>query len=211
MKKDLPIFSILFYLVSFISLALLIHKINTPISSLIILIVFSVDLYLGSYCLPKFKNITKGRIMHYTFITMFLVYLIFIISLLFLSYYFIRDDITETRINLIPFATINLYINSANTHTLPIISTIINLLGNIIAFMPFSFYLPLFFKRMNKSYIFIPTMILIVIVVEITQLFLKCGSCDIDDFILNIFGILIFYFILKNKKIKKLINKLTKF
>lgn len=211
MKNNAYLSFIPFYLISVFSLILLIIGFSSPISSLIVLIVFSISLYFGSFYLQKNIDNQSALIMKYTFVALFVVYIFYILSLLFTNTYFGRDQVLETRVNLIPFKTITLFLTSANEHTLPLSSIITNLLGNLIAFMPLGFYLPLFFKHFKKWYVYLPCVIVIIGIIEALQLLLKCGSCDVDDLILNVIGAVIFYFILKNKKITPIIKKIIKF
>ena len=55
---------------------------------------------------------------------------------------------------------------------------------------------------------FVITSILIVICIELTQLFTASGSCDIDDVILNVIGAVIMYFILNINSVKKIIGNI---
>ncbi len=65
-----------------------------------------------------------------------------------------------------------------------------NIIGNIILFLPMGSFLLCLFPKCRvwsfKKYIF--TMTAIIIGIELFQLFFMCGHCDIDDFILNLFG-----------------------
>ena len=70
---------------------------------------------------------------------------------------------------------------------------IINLFGNFIAFMPFSFFLPKLFPCMKKARCYLPCIACIIIAVEVTQFFTLTGTMDIDDFILNFGGALLCY------------------
>jgi glycopeptide antibiotics resistance protein len=76
-----------------------------------------------------------------------------------------------------------------------------NLLGNIFAFSPLGFLLPLLLKKFDslKSIFWISFSISLLI--EILQLVYYLGSSDIDDIILNILGSLLgfgVYFLFKN-------------
>ena len=77
--------------------------------------------------------------------------------------------------------------------------------------MPLAFYLPLFYKRTRKFWFFIVIVTALIIVIETMQLLLNCGSCDIDDLILNVLGGAASYPIFNNKNSQKLIKKLTMF
>lgn len=81
-----------------------------------------------------------------------------------------------------PFDSINLYMNA------PSMDFLYNVIGNIIAFIPFTFLGGFIFKRSYTSllYAFVTTW-----AIEISQLLLVCGSFDIDDVILNLSGAMI--------------------
>ena len=87
--------------------------------------------------------------------------------------------------NLIPFATISRFLNSGRQTMSQ--SAVMNIFGNIGVFIPFGLYLQLFLK--NKSF---KKSFLILIVagisIELIQLVLGVGVCDIDDLILNSLG-----------------------
>ncbi|MNO78182.1 VanZ like family protein [compost metagenome] len=89
--------------------------------------------------------------------------------------------------NLVPFETIQLYIRSI--HHLPPKTWIINLLGNIAVFVPFGLILPIVVRRLRSYWrlglYFVP----IVMFLEVSQMLLRVGSCDIDDVILNVLGV----------------------
>ncbi len=87
--------------------------------------------------------------------------------------------------------------------------TLINLLGNLCAFMPFAYFLPCFWKKMKKWYLFLPTMLLTVAAVEGLQLWLMVGSCDIDDLILNAGGAFLLFWILRIPPIGRLCDRFT--
>ncbi|MBT2757244.1 VanZ family protein [Mesobacillus foraminis] len=91
-----------------------------------------------------------------------------------------------TDVNLVPFQTISNYIKASGHINASVWVT--NLFGNVLAFMPLGFFLPLLFRRFMK---FWPTVILVFVstlAVECLQLFFHVGSFDIDDIILNTFG-----------------------
>lgn len=102
-------------------------------------------------------------------------------------------------INLVPFHTIADYLSNGGFFSL------VNVLGNIVLFIPLGIYLILF--NPNKS-IVINTLesVLISVAVEVLQYFFKVGATDIDDIILNgvggLIGVVIYkilFKIFKNK------------
>lgn len=67
-------------------------------------------------------------------------------------------------------------------------SVAINILGNIAAFMPFGFMLPLLSKK-YRSFIYVTLLsILFSLVIEALQMIMKVGIFDVDDILLNSLG-----------------------
>lgn len=138
---------------------------------------------------------------------LFLVYVFQLAYLLFFSADFARDQVSlmnndywsslqmqwENGTNLMPMKTIQQMMNIFDLPAIPNSIAIINLFGNLIAFMPFAFFLPKLFPAMRKALHFLPFMALIIISVEVTQFFTLTGTMDIDDFILNFLGTVLFY------------------
>lgn len=111
-------------------------------------------------------------------------------------------------VNFRPFQSIyTVYIRGLLRGYVSIRYTLLNLLGNLCAFMPFAFFLPCFFKRMRHWYCFVPAVIGTVALVEGTQLWLMVGSCDIDDLILNAGGAVLLYFLLRIPPLRRLCEK----
>ncbi len=99
------------------------------------------------------------------------------------------------NINVVPLKTIKqmvyLIVKVSNPHLLPY--AVINLLGNVIGFIPFGILLPCLLKTTQSFKRFLLYTISTIIAIELIQLFTLRGSCDIDDLILNITGTLIGY------------------
>ncbi len=99
------------------------------------------------------------------------------------------------NINIVPFYTIrqnlHLILKQSNPYLVP--HAIINLLGNIIGFIPFGILLPILLKRARAFKRFFFYAISSIALIELIQLFTLRGSCDIDDLILNMLGSLIGY------------------
>lgn len=112
-------------------------------------------------------------------------------------------------INLIPFRTINLYINFQGEVSLQII----NLLGNIVVFVPIGIFIVLLMKKAG----FIHSLLIgfgSTLFIEIMQLVLSVSgvisrSFDVDDLLLNTIGVLIGYFIasLFRTYLNRVVNK----
>ena len=81
----------------------------------------------------------------------------------------------------------------------------LNLFGNVCAFMPMAFFLPLLFKKQNKFRYFVITMVLMILGIEFLQLVTGSGRFDVDDLILNLSGAVLAYLILKVRSVDDLI------
>ncbi len=89
--------------------------------------------------------------------------------------------------NLIPLRTVSLYFDMNNG--LSLISRFVNLLGNVVVFIPFGILIPLAKTRpiswKRISLYAVPCILLL----EFLQMLLHVGSFDIDDLLLNMLGI----------------------
>lgn len=124
---------------------------------------------------------------------LFVGYMLALIYFMFFSDFYGRTQISsEYHYNLRPFKEIIRFIkyhrNIGTTRVL------LNLAGNIIGFLPFGFFVPMHFKRARKWYVVLLFSMEFSIVIEVLQLLLKVGSCDVDDVILNTLGGVLGYF-----------------
>ncbi|ENH96056.1 hypothetical protein J416_12664 [Gracilibacillus halophilus YIM-C55.5] len=108
--------------------------------------------------------------------------------------------------NFIPFKTINTYLQAIFDNSMNMGIPIKNLFGNLFMFLPMGIYLPFFFKSVHQWRKFTLLMIVILLFVEILQLFTGRGSFDIDDFILNMVGAYIGFGIWKVKFVRSTLN-----
>ena len=86
---------------------------------------------------------------------------------------------------------------------------ILNFLGNVCVFMPVSFFLPALFKAQKRWYVFLPTLVLSVICVELLQFFFMVGSCDVDDLLLNVLGASLLYFVLRHPSLATFTDRIV--
>lgn len=175
-------------------------------------------LYLGA--LIKSKNDNNNKAMKINLWIFFILYLLLFITLTLFDQFWGRNGLTIAKwnkelfdnyinnsLNIIPFKTIIEYIKAFDS-LLDTRAVMTNLLGNIVACMPFAFFLPLLFKKQNNIKRFTITMIVIVLLIELLQFVTLSGSCDIDDIILNVSGALIMYAVLKIKSVNNLIKNI---
>ena len=97
--------------------------------------------------------------------------------------------------NLIPFYTIRnyLYVIIHKSNPALIQHGLVNLLGNVVLFVPAGILLPLNFFKQHRFFRFFLTWTGIILAVETLQLFTLLGSFDVDDIILNLTGMLLGY------------------
>ncbi len=63
-----------------------------------------------------------------------------------------------------------------------------NLGGNVLCFMPFGFFTPWMWKQADRWYLSVLLSLYLSLLIELTQLFLRVGSFDVDDLLLNTVG-----------------------
>ena len=112
------------------------------------------------------------------------------------------------RINLIPFKTVYEYIDKIINNRINVDTVIANLVGNIILFLPMGAFLPCLFQKLRPFKKTILTVLVIVFVIESTEILFAMGSFDIDDFIFNLSGAMIGYSIAKVPFIAKLRDRI---
>jgi hypothetical protein len=69
----------------------------------------------------------------------------------------------------------------------------INILGNIVMFVPLGVFLPMLWPKLQKAWKAIPVGVLTIVLIELCQLFTLRGRCDVDDLLLNVPGIILGY------------------
>ncbi|HIW32538.1 MAG TPA: VanZ family protein [Candidatus Paenibacillus intestinavium] len=102
-----------------------------------------------------------------------------------------RSPQLHYQYNIIPLATI---IEMFQLYPLFSKPLIINIIGNIIVFVPFGILLPAIIIR-KKLIALLAVFLSGVTVMELSQLLLRRGSFDIDDYLLNSIGFIIGYII----------------
>lgn len=110
--------------------------------------------------------------------------------------------------NFIPFATVRLYWRALIYNYIGPVIPLSNLIGNVLLFMPMAVFLPCLFPSTRKPWRFIVLMLAVLMAVESLQLILCCGSCDIDDVLLNLMGTVGLYFLLRAPAIERLLRAL---
>ena len=118
---------------------------------------------------------------------LFYIYIISLCYFLFFSEYYGRDYISENyRYNLELLKEIKRFIRYREI--LGLENFVVNILGNILAFAPLGFLLPLLDQKYRKFYRMAILSLLFSLLVEVVQLLLKVGIFDVDDLLLNTLG-----------------------
>ena len=147
----------------------------------------------------------KSKIRDFGLRTLFIIYCILLITILFLNNEYRMNGFqgininTFSRehfetINIIPFSTIIGYIYGLLFEDVSTSIVIVNLVTNLLLFAPMGFFIPLLFKnRITNIKQFIILIIILSLFVEILQFITYSGSTDIEDIILNTIGAIIIY------------------
>ncbi|MBB2184159.1 VanZ family protein [Lachnospiraceae bacterium MD1] len=118
---------------------------------------------------------------------LFYLYIIMLAYFLFFSEHYGRDYILEDyRYNLEFLKEIKRFIRYREL--LGLETFIVNIMGNILAFAPFGFLLPLLNTKYRHFFYIMFLSLLFSLTVELMQLFLKVGIFDVDDLLLNTIG-----------------------
>ena len=117
-----------------------------------------------------------------------IIFILFIVYIIILFYIVSKPEYNYNIINIIPFKEILRY----NIHSKLFIK---NTIGNILLFIPYSFFISFYFK-LNKLYVILIICFLLSLTIELIQI--NIGRVfDIDDIILNIISGIIGYFMYK--------------
>ncbi len=120
-------------------------------------------------------------------VILFILYLLLLFYLLFFSENYGRTmQEREYRYNLELFKEIKRFWN--NRQTLGLQNVMINLVGNVVAFAPFGFFLPILTKTGKNVFGCVIYSAMFSASVELVQLVTKVGAFDVDDILLNAAG-----------------------
>lgn len=137
------------------------------------------------------RNTTKRQKLGWI---LFILYLCLLAYLMFFSESFGRTDTSRGyQYNLIPLREISRYFR--HFHTIGPLLFLINIGGNVAAFLPFGFFLPIISRRSRKWYNTCMLGFGFSLMLETLQLIFMVGSFDVDDMILNTLGAVLGYVI----------------
>lgn len=137
-------------------------------------------------------------------VILFIIYLLVLFYLLFFSETYGRTMDSGYRYNIEPFKEIRRFWD--NRESLGWECVLTNLLGNIVAFAPFGFFLPMLCRAGKNVFGCVAMSAGFSLLVEAVQLFSKVGAFDVDDILLNALGGLVGFlghYLIWNPLIKK--------
>lgn len=130
------------------------------------------------------RNTTKRQKLGWV---LFILYLCMLAYFMFFSESFGRLDVHEDyAYNLIPFKEITRFVVYRDIMGTP--AFLVNIGGNVAAFIPFGFFLPIISRRSRKHSNTILFGLGFSLTLETIQLVTKVGSFDVDDLLLNTLG-----------------------
>ena len=143
---------------------------------------------------------------------LFGIYCLLLIKLLFLDYHHVSGggfgQYLSTHVNLIPFKTVFDYISRLMQDSINVSTVVVNLVGNLILFLPMGAFLPVLFPKMRTFWKTVLSVAILVFAVECLQLLLRLGSLDVDDLIFNVGGAMIGYAFTKIPFVRILLQKM---
>lgn len=117
----------------------------------------------------------------------FCLYLLLLVYLMFFAEDWGRTMLEgDYRYNLVPFLEIRRYITYHRQ--IGRWRVFWNLLGNVIGFVPYGALLPVIQRKKTGFFKVALLSFELTLFIEISQLILRVGSCDVDDMILNTLG-----------------------
>ncbi|WP_342417444.1 VanZ family protein [Paenibacillus sp. FSL R10-2782] len=90
--------------------------------------------------------------------------------------------------NMVPLDTIGRYLRAAQSLSFRVWG--VNLLGNIVVFVPFGILLPIIWVSLRRLGSLLLTVVVALVILEVSQMLLGAGTMDVDDVILNVTGVL---------------------
>lgn len=143
------------------------------------------------------RNTTRNQKLGWV---LFIAYLAMLVYFMFFAESFGRDPVQrDYAYNLELFKEIKRFYHYREQ--LGMKAFLLNVVGNVVAFMPCGFFLPIVSRRGRRWYNMLWLVFGLSLAIEVTQLVCKVGSFDVDDLLLNTLGGVIGY--LLNRKVQK--------
>lgn len=189
--------------------------IEVSVPAKITLTLFMVSGYYAAAFLNH-RRTGNARLLRVAQILLFALFVAFLLDVTLLGFSVDRVHYSGSReeyrywfCNFTPFATIENYIRGYQKGYFAFRYMILNLLGNLLLYVPFALFLPLLFRHERRWFFYIPTVLLAALAAEALQFLFMVGSCDVDDFLLNVLGAVSFFFLLKIPPLRRFVRWIT--
>lgn len=214
------------FLIIYFSMVSFINTLRvSPIKRVLLLLLISLFMYVGAILFVKHSSLQNSRkLFRFNLWVWFFLYLTFLSTLTLFDSYFKRNSFFSPNwrlpffendgnyaFNGVPFSTILSYFDTFCKGKITGMDFMYNIFGNMVAFTPFAFFLPLLFAKQKNFSTFFLTILGIVVTVELLQLVTLSGVCDVDDVILNVLGACLLYLFLSTQCIRYWLNKIFLF
>lgn len=130
----------------------------------------------------------------------FIGYIALLIYLLFFRHRASDIPLTEyirCSTNFVPFFSFYAFFTTPYISYRVAVPFLINLIGNMVLFLPWGIVLPMLNEKFVSAKRFFTLTAIVIIAVEILQVLLQVGTCDIEDFLMNMIGASVGFFISK--------------
>lgn len=133
------------------------------------------------------KKEKNKRIIH---LILFVLYLLVMCYLVFFAEQFgrVNTGVRTFRYNIKPFKEIMRFYRVRHQYPM---GFLLNVVGNIVAFMPFGYFLPRIHTKCKNGLLTVLHGFFLSLTIEVIQLLAKIGCFDVDDLILNTAGVLL--------------------
>ncbi len=103
------------------------------------------------------------------------------------------QELVLQNISLKPFHTIDnyMYVVLHRQDSDIFVHCLVNLVGNVVLFIPAGWLLPRLFRRFQKFFPFFFSAVGIILLIETAQLLTLLGKFDVDDILLNLLGMVL--------------------
>lgn len=132
----------------------------------------------------------------------FAVYLAAAVYLLFMRHAasdMLFSEYVRQNTNFIPFFSFYVLYTTPYISYRVLVPFCVNLFGNLALFFPWGVLLPMLDKRFCSAKRFFILTACVIIAVELLQLILKVGVCDVEEFLLNLLGAAAGWLIIRKK------------
>ncbi len=224
LKVILRIFFVIFllaaiYCVAFVASVMFIPGITARIRVFFFMIAGAVAFSVTSvvmFFLCGDQSVRERKFIRGAVIFYFAVYIVLFIGFVFFvraytnreSYTFAYNPhwLAESTGVLVPFRIIISQVKRLFSGPTAAVITAFDLVGNLVAYMPLAFFLPVMSKDYSRLDSFLPVVILSSTAVELFQGMFSLGTCCTDDMILGVLGALALFGIMKIGKVESLLR-----